>query len=567
VLQVADQQRARKVLDHLFRERCLLGRDLRRPRAAGLADLLAVHDLNYLGRLDQPEVLEGIFGLYRSGLDTTSLIAQQRLMAGGTILAARLALRRSGARVVNLGGGFHHAFADRGQGFCVFNDVALAIAAIRRDGFGGRVLVVDLDLHPGNGTRSIFAADEEVFTFSLHAVDWDEEIEAVADRNVALGNAVGDEHFLEALARHLPDAVAEARPDLVMYLAGTDPAADDPLGSWRLSPEAILERDRAVLSAIADRPLVWLLAGGYGPDAWRYSARSLAWLCAGVDLPIPSTVEQQLDHYRRIAAQLRREDLIGAPRGAPDQLAIDDSDVLQDLGESPRAKRFLNFYSALGVEVGLERYGVTQVLREAGYEDIRVDMDLEHSTGQRLRVVSDDPHEHLLMEVVVRDFRSRPPWRLLYVDWLLLQDPRGQPDRPLLPGQEHPGLGCLREVVGMLLMVCERLGFDGLALNPAHLHVAAVSKGFASFLDPEHQARFLALEAATESLPLAEASLAVEGGRVVNTVDGQVLRWQPATMVVPVAATLSAQLSDKAYGRAVENAAAKFKLRLLPSEC
>src|SRR5689334_19388966 len=198
-------------------------------------------------------------------------------MVGGTLAATRLALDGPGI-AVNLGGGLHHAFANRGERFCVYNDVAAAIAELRSRGIGSRVLVVDLDLHDGDGTRSIFSGDPSVHVFSIH----NHTTAPVTESStvIELGDGVGDDAYLEAVRTHLPPVFGTFKPELVYYLAGTDPAADDQIGDWKITAGALLERDRFVLSCVNQGdpkiPLVIVLAGGYGMNAWRYSARFLS---------------------------------------------------------------------------------------------------------------------------------------------------------------------------------------------------------------------------------------------------------------------------------------------------
>ena len=182
---------------------------------------------------------------------------------------------------MSLGGGQHHAEPDRGMGFCVYNDVAVAIARLRARGWNLPVLVVDLDLHDGNGTRAAFANDSTVHTFSIHNATWNEN-PAVAATVLPLGPGVGDDQLLATLARELPPVVRGHQPALVVYVAGTDPAADDRLGDWRLTARGMLERDQRVIDTIRrDAPgaaIAVVLGGGYGGGTWRYTARFVSWL-------------------------------------------------------------------------------------------------------------------------------------------------------------------------------------------------------------------------------------------------------------------------------------------------
>ena len=176
-----DPLRGDKVLGAL-EEAGLLARDLlSEPRPVSLQNLLRVHTPEYLDAVQEPATLGRILGIEVPAREVESTLDLQRLMAGGTIQATRLALRTGGV-AVHLGGGFHHAMADAGLGFCVFNDIAVAIRRLRARGFAEPVLVVDLDLHDGNGTRRIFAGDETVHTLSVHNEHWGPTDAARLDR-------------------------------------------------------------------------------------------------------------------------------------------------------------------------------------------------------------------------------------------------------------------------------------------------------------------------------------------------------------------------------------------------
>lgn len=558
---LVDPRRGERILDYLLREGCLTSRQLRRPEAVSIEQLARVHDYGYLEQLGQREVLERVFGEPMLLHDIEQLITVQRRMVAGTVLAARLAVKswRRGRPVVNLGGGLHHAQRASGAGFCLFNDVAIAIAQLRSEGYAGKILVVDLDLHQGDGTRRIFADDLTVYTCSVHATTWDEG-DAVADLDVALGSGIGDAAYLEALQEVLPRAFREARPDLVFYVAGADIAADDKLGSWRVSADGVLTRDRRVLELIGDRAAVWLLAGGYGDDAWRHTARSLADLLAGHDAPIPSQRDRDVRHFRRIARQFTRAELTGED---DDDILLKPEDLMLDLVGSARSTRLLGYYSRYGVELAFERYGVLAKIRAAGYPRLVLELDTGHSTGERIRVLNRDEPRELLLELVLSETSEYSPYRLLSIEWLMLQNPRARPtaDRPLLPGQQYPGLGCLGEVVMMLMMACERLGLDGLLFCPAHYHVAAQAHGLLAFFDPADEARFAAIGEALTELELARATQLVHGQQVLDQHTGEPVRWQAVPMALPVSKRLKERFEGADYERAVVRAAQELRFR------
>lgn len=239
--------------------------DLQEPAAATDAELSRVHARDYVaqvqeGRLSAPE-------LRRIGFPwSPAMVERSRRSTGATIAACRAALADGVA--VNLAGGTHHAFPDHGEGFCVFNDVAVAIRVLQAEGLARRVLIVDCDVHQGNGTAAIFAGDEDVFTFDVYAARNYPFEKTPADLAVALDDGTGDADYLARVATHLPEAVNRARAGLMVYVSGADPHAGDRLGRLSLSKEGLAERDRLVFAAArrAGLPVAVTMAGGYGRD-------------------------------------------------------------------------------------------------------------------------------------------------------------------------------------------------------------------------------------------------------------------------------------------------------------
>ncbi|EDM81450.1 Histone deacetylase superfamily protein [Plesiocystis pacifica SIR-1] len=571
-----DGMRGERILSALVREGLVGPECVVRPTPAAFVKLARVHDQAYLERLESAAVMEQAFGEVVPPGPATAIVELQRAMVGGTMLAARAAWRRH-KLAVNLGGGFHHARRDRAGGFCLLNDVAVAIAELRASGFTGPISVVDLDLHDGDGTRLMFADDPSVWTFSIHNRHW-APTQAVSSTAIALGDDVGDRDYLGALRSHLPRALDAHRPSLVFYLAGCDPADDDPLGNWHISAEAMLARDRFVLDALRARgveSVVWLLAGGYGSGAWRHSARGLIAGLGGPAKPrLPSTEAITLSRYRDLAGVLDPSELSGT---APGELVFDESDLLGVAPPDPGPARFLGYYTLSGVELGLERYGLLARLRDLGYEprvEMVVDGGRRDSAGDTVRVWGraqtreGSAAEHLLVEArLSRDRRTAPGFELLRIEWLLLQNPRAswQGGRVALPGQAHPGLGLFEESSLLMVMICERLGLDGIVVVPSHFHVAARWHGRMRFLDPLAEGRFRALRAAAGELPIDEASRAVEDGRVLEP-EGSGLRdagraYEPAALVLATSPTLKARFGPQWRARAdAVEALARFEL-------
>ncbi len=194
------------------------------------------------------------------------MVERSRRSSGATIAAARVALREGVA--ANLAGGTHHAFVDRGEGYCVFNDVAVAARVLQHTHRCHRLAVVDCDVHQGNGTAAIFRDDPSVFTFSMHGAKNFPFRKEVSDLDVELADGMGDDEYLALLDRHLPGVLAGHRPELVFYLAGADPYAGDRLGRLGLSVEGLHARDEYVFGrCLAARvPVVVVMSGGYAPD-------------------------------------------------------------------------------------------------------------------------------------------------------------------------------------------------------------------------------------------------------------------------------------------------------------
>jgi acetoin utilization deacetylase AcuC-like enzyme len=564
-----DPLRGERLLTWLAMQRLVRRRDVLQPRPATMKALRRIHDDGYLDRLSQPGGLVQALGFDVAPRMRRAILAMMRAQTGGTVEAARAALA-SGGVTLNLGGGFHHARHDRGGGFCVFNDVAVAIGELRAGGFGGRILVVDCDLHDGDGTRLLFADDASVHTLSLHNRAWD-TAPAIEDTQVELGAGIADAAYLAALERILPPLLERFQPELVFYLAGADAAEHDPLGDGRLSAPGIVARDLYVARAVRPRrgsrrlPLVVLLAGGYGQQAWRHSAPFVSWLFGGRAATPPPTEEVTVQRYRRITRLLSPSELGGVAAG--EDWGLTDEDLVGGMDGAPPETRLLGYYTEPGVELILERAGILDRLRTIGFSDPHVELDVSNPGGQTVRIWGSAGHRDLLAELRLRrERRAVPGMELLAVEWLLLQNPRAEftAGRQPLPGQKHPGLGFSPDVGALLVLICERLGLDGVYFVPSHMHLAYRASRLLRFLHPVDEARWRALRPLVEGMPLAEAARAVAEGRVVDA-NGAPLDWVPAPMILPLSPRLKALVEGPDFEKEVEAASARFRFTLSPS--
>lgn len=539
-----DPIRGERILAFLLEEGWIRLSEIREPRPASVENLRRVHSGEYLRSLDDARVVERILGVPLTREEAIGALELQRLVTGGTIQATRLALSRR-TTVAHLGGGLHHAGPDRGTGFCLLNDVAVAVARLRARGYDEPVLVVDLDIHDGNGTRAAFAEDASVHTFSLHNETWDDAPHAVSDTCIPFGPGIEDGPYLELLERELPPVVRSHQPGLAIYIAGVDVMANDAHGDGKMTAAGILARDRFVVdtlrSTVGRAAIVILLGGGYGSSAWRPSARFLGWLLAGEEVRVPDDLTVALDRVRWARP--------GREESSDDLDWSFSAEDLAALGAAPPHEHLLlGRYSKARLEEDLGRFGVLEQARARGYGSIRVEIMPSSGLGPTVRVYgAAEGDDELLMEVRLDlDRASFPGMTLLSVEWLLLQDPRAsfRSDRPGLPGQRHPGLGALADVVAWLVTLCRELELDGLGFRSSLFHVAALARRHLRFLKDDDRQAFERILAATEGASLGETSRAVAAGEVRDPVTGRELRWTDVRMVLPVSARLRHRLDD-----------------------
>lgn len=232
------------------------------PRGASDEDLLTVHDPEYLGRVVHGQLEKA--EVRRIGFPwSPGLVERSRRSVGGTLQAGLAALENGAS--VNLAGGTHHAFSDRGEGFCVFNDVAVASRVLQAEGRVRRVTILDLDVHQGNGTASIFQDDPSVVTISVHGASNFPFHKERGDLDVALPDRTTDAVFLDAVDQALAYLVQQGRPDLVFYIAGADPFEGDRLGRLAVTREGLREREARVAQTLRQHgiPLAVVMGGGY----------------------------------------------------------------------------------------------------------------------------------------------------------------------------------------------------------------------------------------------------------------------------------------------------------------
>lgn len=262
---VFPSRKYRMICDRMLQEGFATPEDFVQPQPASDEDILRVHDPAWVSRLKNGSL--SFLELRQLEIPySREMVEAFWLAAGGTTLAGRLALKeRIG---FNIGGGFHHAFPDHGEGFCAIHDVAVAIRTLQAERLIERAMVVDTDVHQGNGTAGIFAIDPSVFTLSIHQFNNYPSEKPASNLDMNLEDGTGDSKYLEILGAACEQALDEFTPQLIMYVAGADPYREDQLGGLSLTIEGLKARDQLVfdLARKRDIPVAVSLAGGYARD-------------------------------------------------------------------------------------------------------------------------------------------------------------------------------------------------------------------------------------------------------------------------------------------------------------
>lgn len=490
---------------------------VRAPKAIAYEELLRVHEAAYLATLTSSEGLCEILGCSPDEAPLEEILRTVRLACGGTLEAARHALKSSGP-AMNLLGGFHRAGRANAVGLSIVNDVAVAVAALRHEGYGKRIGLLDLDAHLPDPAALAHDASGWMGSLSPEARSGDAGID-----HVILPSGAQDEVYLAALHEllgRIPKGLG-----LIFVIAGGDVLAGDRNGGLEMSVEGARLRDRRVLEAIDGRPSVWLPGGGFGPDAWRVLAGTALELTGAREVDVPKDIDPLSEHVQWVGESLSDEQLRG------EASVIGESEIAADLHlRLPTRHRLLGYYTAEGLELALERYGFLGTVKRLGYQNPHIVVD-SSPPGDRVRLLADAIGEsHLLVEAVLERMEIDGEG-YLFVHWLTLRHPLANRNekRPLLPGQEHPGLGMAREAGELLRQIARRLQLLGVAFRPAWFHTAYAARHRMHFVHAERQRRFEALIEAGGERPLAELTQAVADGKV--TLDGEIYVWEPDVMV------------------------------------
>ncbi len=501
-------KRAKKILSTLRQDFLLFAEDLKNAPLAKWSELELFHDQQYLRETTQNAKAFLPLGIQLDEEEQESWLESQRHMVGGTLEATKAILQKKCKIAFNLGGGLHHAEPSYGTGFCLYNDIGVAIRYLRQKKFQGRILIVDLDYHQGNGNMLGLQDDALTFHYSLQGHEW-KTIDNPNIFQINLPLHATDFEYLSTLEKTLSDHFEKIHPEMVFYIAGTDVLKQDYFGEFRLSLMGTFERDRQVLELCKKNktPTIITIGGGYSDSSWESSYYLLRFLLTD---QIPKKSKEKVNpsekHYARIARKMRKN-LLGKD--------LDLEFSMDDLfpGHSKGARKAFGVYSKSGIDMALERYGIKKRLAQKGHKDLQLELNTENDGSTLLRVYSlMNSDKYLIVEAKLNTQVINHPklnsLRFMKIDWLLAQNPLKQFDkeRVALPGQKYPGLGLSNEIIQLFIQACKRLGFDGISHTPTHFHIALKTCRDFRYLDPHTEGRLMALKSFLLPYSLSEAS-------------------------------------------------------------
>jgi acetoin utilization deacetylase AcuC-like enzyme len=513
-------RRADDAVHYLLKSGAVAETSVVNPHPISYEQLQLVHTAEYLESLQDPQTLGNIFAVDSSDVLVDELLNSIRLGCGATLAAAQHSIE-TGEPTLNTFGGFHHAAPNRGAGFCALNDVVVAIAILRQQGFEKPIAILDLDFHPPDGTAAGLEKLKvpNVFMGSISGANWG-PLPNTDETQLPMGAT--DEVYLaalESLLKRMPQS------ELYFVLAGADILAGDRLGGFAVSLGGARQRDLLVKEAIGKAAQVWLPAGGYSKQAWKVLAGTGLVLALQTDEPIPVDYDPLAHRFYAISKSLNQESLAG------EALSLSEADVADAMGlPTPGARRLLGFYTVQGMEYALERYRFLNYIRRLGYSNLHVVFDRADMFDRARLLGTAQNKEHVLVELEVAR-KTIGEMECLFVNWLSLRNPLAHFSsvRPKLPGQEVPGLGIAKEAAELLTLMAQRLHLKGVASCPSWYHMAFAGRHESRFMDPLRQGRFEALMRDMKGVSLLDATRAVAEGRVM--LNGEPYKWEAVDML------------------------------------
>lgn len=509
-------RKQKKILASLKKRGLLFPRDLNTPHTASWHTLSLFHTEDYLESTTKEENVSNMIGLDLHSEVFDSFIEAQRRAVQGTIDASVNAINCNTSFNINLGGGLHHASQDSGNGFCVYNDIGVAINYIqKKEKFNKKILIIDLDYHQGNGNLIGFKNNPKVYHYSISGDIWN-CIKIDNSKEIELLPGTKDNQYLKRLKRTLPKIIAHVNPSIVYYIAGTDVLKNDFFGQFDLTLKGVLERDTTVLELCKKNniPLVMTMGGGYGKSTWKATYNIVKYALTGKKSAIKMRkIDKNIDLeriYKSIAAKLD-------PRfkeGPLSSLKFSMEDLIPSGLSKNSSNMLFGKYSKTKVEYGLRKYGVLKKLKRLGHKNVRldiIDQGQEQNLCKLYSVINGE--EYLIAETLIYiqqldlerfatkssdkiKSKNSQTIKLLKIEWLLLQDPTKNfsENHPRLPGQQHPGLNISNEILNMIRLISEKNNLDGVLFCPSYYHIALKTFHDFKYLNPKNEGKFLAIK-------------------------------------------------------------------------
>ena len=546
------------IISFLFKNKMINPANIIGPRRVSFDKLGLFHTQSYLESTTQSD-----FDFCSLGLDLTlgegeSLREAQRRVVSGTVEGLYELAFKNLNIAINISGGLHHAEPAKASGFCLYNDVGVAIKYLQKKKYLGKILIIDLDFHQGNGNLEGLKDENNIFQFSLTGITWRNSFLYPNVKEIVLPEGVTDKVYLETLRGHLFQYVAHVKPDLICYICGNDVLQNDPYGTFNLTLDGLFERDKIVFDLAQNNhiPLQIVLGGGYSPNAWIGNCQFLTYILDEKKLNhlIYSTedVDQFYTHYLK-----KWQPEYSSNKN---DLMFEQNDIFPESNVSQHVQKLFNYYTRGHIEFQMNKLGIYHKLRQKGHHDLWIELFDRPGNQNMIRLKSQvNKKIYTLIESVVEIINYKIPkpdekLRLLNVEWLLAQNPLEPftPQRPQLPGQDHPGLGIADEILSIFIEACNRFKLDGVIHCPSHYHVAVKAMKHFHYPDPQDDAIFAAIKSTLDKYSLKDASLIMANGLLIDT-NQQVISINHKKLIYPVSKKLEEYFNNDYYQNAFKN--------------
>ena len=546
------------IISFLFKNKMIDPTKVIGPRRVSFNKLGLFHTPSYLESTTQSDFDFSSLGLNLTLGEGESLREAQRRVVSGTVEGMYELAFKNLYVAINISGGLHHAEPDKASGFCLYNDVGVAIKYLHKKKYFGKILIIDLDFHQGNGNLEGLKDEADVFQFSITGTTWRNCSAYSNVKEIILPKGVNDQIYLETLKKNLLPYVDDIKPDLICYICGNDVLGNDPYGTFNLTLDGLFKRDRIVFDLAKNNniPIQIVLGGGYSPDAWIGNCQFLTYILDEKKLKHLHFSTEDVDQfYTHFLKKWQPE-----YHSTKNELSFDQNDIFPEINVSHHVQKLFNYYTRGHIEFQMNKLGIYHKLRKKGHHDLWIELFDRPGNQNMIRLKSEiNKNIYTLIESVVEIINYKIPMledklRLLNVEWLLAQNPL-EPftlQRPQLPGQDHPGLGISDEILSIFVEACNRFKLDGVIHCPSHYHVAVKAMKHFHYPDPLDDAIFATVRLALDKYSLKDASLIMTQGQLIDS-NQQVISINNKKLLYPVSQKLEDYFNSDYYQNTFNN--------------